>query len=182
MLSTNLSLDDPQYQDIRTPETQFLRCQVAPDTKVLLPVQQLTEVLTISFGQITPIPHMPPWVMGVYNWRGEVLWVADLAALIGLTPWYQQGVGAAAYSAIVLRIPINSAGVSDETDKTLALVVNQVQDIEWYSPDQIQSPPTSAITPQLVRFLRGYLVTHQGDLFTCLDGAAIVAAMPKANH
>ncbi|NJO93877.1 MAG: chemotaxis protein CheW, partial [Hydrococcus sp. RM1_1_31] len=38
-------------------EEQFLRFYLEPDTKVMLSVAQLTEVLTISLGQIIPIPH-----------------------------------------------------------------------------------------------------------------------------
>ncbi|HEY9652883.1 MAG TPA: chemotaxis protein CheW, partial [Coleofasciculaceae cyanobacterium] len=66
---------------------QFLRFHLLPNTTALLPIEQLTEVLTISRDQVVPIFHMPPWVMGVYNWRGEILWILDLGHLIGLTPW-----------------------------------------------------------------------------------------------
>lgn len=69
----------------RTSE-QFLRFHLLPDTTVLLPIQQLTEVLTIPRSQIVPIFQMPTWVMGAYNWRGEVLWIVDLGYLVGLTP------------------------------------------------------------------------------------------------
>src|ERR671932_579685 len=86
----------------RTSE-QFLRFHLLPDTTVLLPIQQLTEVLTIPKGQIIPIFQMPPWVMGAYNWRGEVLWMVDLGHLVGLTPWHQQANITSAHTAIVLQ-------------------------------------------------------------------------------
>ena len=57
---------------------QFLRISLASNTLALLPVQYLSEVLTMPNGQIMPIPHMTPWVMGAYNWRGEILWMVDL--------------------------------------------------------------------------------------------------------
>ena len=33
---------------------------------------------------VAPIPHLPNWLLGVTNWRGEVLSVVDLAAFLGL--------------------------------------------------------------------------------------------------
>jgi len=71
-------------------EEQFLRFHLEPETKIMLPIEQVTEVLKIDVGNIVPIPQMPSWVMGVYNWRGEILWIVDLGHLIGLNSWYQQ--------------------------------------------------------------------------------------------
>lgn len=151
---------------------QFLRCHLAPDVRVMLPVSQLTEVLKIRVGQITPIPHLPAWVMGVYNWRGEILWMVDLGHLLGITPWHQQTVSTSFYTAAVL-----SAAGSER--RTLGLVVTQVQDIELCDPEQIQSLP-STITPELAPFLQGYWLKSDGEMLACLNGNAILAAMPNA--
>ncbi len=156
---------------------QFLRFHLWPDTALMLPISQLTEVLTIPIGQIVPIPHMPAWVMGVYNWRGEILWMVDLGHLVGLTPWHQQTVSSSNYKAVVLH------DRSRETAKTrkqmLGLVVSRVEEIEWCNPDGIQSPPASAVTPELAPFLRGYWLKPNGEMIVTLDGEAILAAMPK---
>jgi len=152
---------------------QFLRCYLVPDALVMLPVSELTEVLKIPVGQITPIPHLPAWVMGVYNWRGEILWMVDLGHLIGLTPWSQQAVSTSSYTAAILS-------VTDGTERqTLGLVVTQVQDIELCDPGQIQSPPPSAITPELAPFLQGYWLKSNGEMLACLNPTAILAAMPS---
>lgn len=158
---------------------QFLRCHLFPDALVTLPVDQLVEVLKIPVGQITPIPHLPAWVMGVYNWRGEVLWMVDLGHLLGFTPWHQQAISTSSYTAAVLRTTRTSAA-EGASDQMIGLVVTQVQDIEWCNPEHIQSPPPSAITPELAPFLRGYWLKKSGEMLACLDGTAILAAMPKA--
>ena len=125
----------------------------------MLPITQLIEALTIPFGQIVPISHLPAWVMGVYNWRGEILWMIDLGHLVGFTPWHQQVVNTSTHRAIVLH----DRSQSNAKDKSLAigLVVSQVEGIEWCSPDQIYSPPASAVTPELAPFLRGILAQTQ---------------------
>lgn len=173
---TSKSSNDPRVNgDLE----QFLRFHLVPDTTVMLPVAQLTEVLTIPVGQIVPIPHMPVWVMGVYNWRGEILWMIDLGQLLGLTPWYQQAMTGSFYRALVLH-SVGSEGTNTKIrGQLLGLVVSQVEDIEWCNRSEIQSPPSSAITPSLAPFLRGYWLKDNGDMVITLDGEAILAAMPK---
>lgn len=159
---------------------QFLRFHLVPDTTALLPVHQLTEVLTVPRGQIVPMFHMPAWVMGVYNWRGEILWMVDLGHLLGLTPWHEQSVGASTYTAVVVRAYSQQAASTSVKHQLLGVVVNRVEDIEWCNPDWIQSPPSSSVTPELVPFLRGYWLKQSGDMLVVLDGQAILAAMPKS--
>jgi positive phototaxis protein PixI len=160
---------------------QFLRFHLLPNTTALLPMQQLTEVLTIPHGKIVPIFHMPPWVMGVYNWRGEILWMVDLGHLVGLTPWYQQDNSASAYTAVVLEAHSNQAMSTNTKSQMLGIVVSRVEDIEWCNSDWIQSPPSSSVTPELAPFLRGYWLKPNGDMLVVLDGPGIMAAMPKVS-
>ena len=165
-------------------EQQFLRFQLMSDNIAILPVEQMTEVLTIPVGQIVPIPHMPAWAMGVYNWRGEILWMIDLGHLIGLTPLYQQEIGRSTHTAIVVhsaqQVPGRQRAGSQNTGaKKLGLVVNRVEDMEWCNPDLIQSTPESAVSPELVSFLRGYWLKANGEILMVLDGNSIIAGMPQ---
>ena len=166
---------------------QFLRVHLLPDTTAMLPVQQMTEVLTIPIAQVVPIPQMPAWVMGVYNWRGEILWMVDLGQLIGLSPLHQQATSRSNYTAVV----INSGGQASDKQqtnnqktvrRTLGLLVNQIEDMEWCNPDEIQSPPLSAVTPELVPFLRGYWLKSNGEILVVLDGNSIIAGMPQSTN
>lgn len=178
LLTSNSSLSPNDIASSNTGE-QFLRLYLVPDTTAILPIQQLTEVLAIKSSQVVPISHMPTWVMGVYNWRGEILWMVDLGHLIGLTPWHQQETRASTYTAIVLQPHSNKATATKSL--MLGLVVNRVEDIEWCNPDWIQSPPASAVTPELVPFLRGYWLKPNKDMLVVLDGEAIINAMPQPN-
>ncbi len=47
-----------------------------------LPVGGVREIAKLS--QITPVPGAPPGVLGVWNLRGDVMAVLDLATLLGL--------------------------------------------------------------------------------------------------
>ena len=159
---------------------QFLRFYLEPDTNLLLPVLQLAEVLDIPIEQIVPIPHMPIWVMGVYNWRGEILWMVDLGYLVGLVPCYQQAMSALTYTTIVLHVPSNHTSSTNAKKQMLGVIVNRIEDVEWCDLNQIQSPSSSTITPELLQFLRGYWCKSEDDMLAVLDGEAIIAAMPKS--
>ena len=161
----------------------FLRFRLVPDTLAVLPVQQMTEVITMAAHEIVPIPNLAASVMGVHNWRGEILWMVNLGHLLGLDPLYQHATNRSIHTAIVIReaqlMPDRQPAASQQTaDKKLGLVVNQVEDMEWLNPDLIQSPPPAAVTPALVPFLRGFWLKSNGEVLIVLDGRSILAAMP----
>ncbi len=179
--STNSLLSTSQV-----PRQQFLQFFLEPDTNLILPLFQLAEVLTVPLGQITPIPHMPPWTMGVHNWRGEVLWVVDFGAFLGLTPWNRQSGSRANYRVIILNgnapFDLNPSqkgrsllrGASANRSQMLGLVVTEVRDITWCETDQIQSPPAASISSELAPYVRGFWVSPEGVMYVALDGQAVV--------
>lgn len=148
---------------------QFLQFKLLPDTNVLLPLKQMVEVLSVPVGQIVPIPQLPEWIMGIYNWQGQILWLVDLGRLIGLSPVYEQA--ASNYNTIVIRCQ----------GKELGLLVNRVEDIEWVNPDSIESPPESEANPELLPFLRGFVFDVNDKLLVVLDSDSIFAAMPQGD-
>lgn len=160
----------------------FLRFRLVPDTLAVLPVQQMTEVITMAAHEIVPIPNLPASVMGVHNWRGEILWMVNLGHLVGLDPLYQHATNRSIHTAIVIHqtqlMPDRQPAAQATADKKLGLVVNQVEDMEWLNPDLIQSPPPAAITPALVPFLRGFWLKSNGEVLIVLDGRSILAGMP----
>lgn len=172
--NANLVTDDKFLAD----QEQFLRFFLIPDTTILLPIQQVTEVLTIPMGTIVPIPHLPPWIMGVYNWRGKILWMLDLGHLVGLTPWHQQQMNSDTYTAIVME-SANVSNTETTEKKVLGAIVNRIEEIEWCPINKLQSPPASAVNPALLPFLQGYWLKDNGEMLVVIDGESIIAAMPQ---
>ena len=171
-------LTTPKGFSSQTEEKQFLKFHLHPHTKLMLPIKQITEVLKIQFGQIVPIPQMPSWVMGVYNWRGDILWMVDLGNLIGFPAWHQNENNSSNQTAIVLSPNKENNRSHVEPNIDLGLVVARVEDIELCDVAKIQSPPSSMLTPQLEPFLRGYWL-KEDEMVLVLDGKAIISAMPK---
>ena len=51
----------------------------------LLPVHQAVETITVSAHKIVPTSNMPPTMLGLVKHRGQMLWVIDLAELLGVS-------------------------------------------------------------------------------------------------
>lgn len=179
-LFSRVSLSNsPKQLASKTREEQFLRFCLHSDTKVMLPIRQITEVLKIQFGQIVPIPHLPAWVMGVYNWRGDILWMVNLGHLIGLESEYQQESNLSNHPVIVLSPNKEKTKIDSENNIHLGLLIDSVEDIEMCDVEAIQSASNSTITRQIQPFLQGYWLRLEGDIVLVLNGEAIITAMPR---
>jgi positive phototaxis protein PixI len=145
---------------------QFLSFSL-PSNLAILPTQNLTEVLTLSAQQIVPIPDLDPSIVGVCNWRGEVLWLVDLQVVLNGEPLPPlQG---SHYSAIILN----------HNGQTLGLLVSQVTQMVWCDPIEIQSLPRtqqpSQTRSQTSPLIQGYWISPQSDTFLVLNAAEIFA-------
>ncbi|MBW4553718.1 MAG: chemotaxis protein CheW [Aphanocapsa sp. GSE-SYN-MK-11-07L] len=177
--SDQFSLFDPfdlpdQVSKPQPGEMQFLSFPLGSDTLAMLSVDQLTEVLTLSIGQVVPIPDMAAYVLGAYNWRGKILWVLDLAQLLGLEPLHQQMGNAASYKVLVSQPDRKAAAY-------LGLAVMNVDDMHWCNPSDIESAPTVAATSSVSPFLRGFTLSRKGEMLLAIDAAAIFDRMLSSN-
>ncbi|HEY9596641.1 MAG TPA: chemotaxis protein CheW [Cyanophyceae cyanobacterium] len=146
MSSTDISFD-PLTLDPLPPETRqrLLRFPLSDKETALLPLYQIAEVLRLSAADILPVPKMPGCVLGICNWRGEMLWLIDLNHLVGYPPVSWQG------SASPVAMVIQS------NEHPIGLVVQQVYDIELHEMEQLQ-PATPGLFPTwLLPFVLGYL-------------------------
>ncbi|MDC7745228.1 chemotaxis protein CheW [Rhizobium binxianense] len=80
-----------------------------------------------GWAAATPLPHAPPYVLGVMNLRGSVIPVIDLAAKLGVL-----GAVSTERSAIV---------VAEIGNSIIGLVVDRVSDILSISGDRVQPVP-----------------------------------------
>ena len=162
-------------------EEQFLQLHLTSSLPVLLSVHQLVEILTVPIGQIVPLFQMPPWVMGVYNWRGEVLWMVDLNHFLGLSPWYKQAEYDSKHTVVVIR-SVSDQPI-DEKEKRLGLVVHQIADMVFcpshtIQDDNLQSILEAANIPSSIQpFLHRYCQQTDPASFV-LDTETLMRAMP----
>ncbi len=134
----------PPTPDVRHP---FLRFQLGPET-ALIPLTQATEILHLEPVDILPIPAVPDWVLGVHDWRGELLWLLDLERLVGLSSVCQPHARSAQLQGVVVRINHQSLGV----------VVRSIADIELHDEAMLKPVRSGLFSDSLLPYLGGYFV------------------------
>jgi positive phototaxis protein PixI len=137
----------------------YLKFDLGAGTAALMPMKSIQEVVSLAASRLTPMPNRPACVLGLMHRRNRVLWVVDLAQLLG--------VGSLAgkprqYDLILLRSGANA----------WAGAVQRVQGMTWLPPDQLQLPPS--YTPaNLLNYLHGCVYQAQ-EISLVLDIAAIL--------
>jgi positive phototaxis protein PixI len=153
----------------RTTYQQFLRFQLQPNLMALIEIELVTELVNILVDRVVPMPHLPPAVMGVYNWRGEILWIVDLAVLLG------GGGSPRRYRSLqptmILSIDLNG---EDRQQKTIGFVVDEIAELELCDLDLIESPLPANIYPEFSDWARGLWAADTGESFLVLDGKKIL--------
>ncbi|MBD1849033.1 chemotaxis protein CheW [Leptolyngbya sp. FACHB-711] len=162
--------------------TPFLRFYFAAEETALLPLEGVKEILKVPPSAILPVPQMPAGVLGVYNCRGNILWLVDLGIQVGLenssssrSKSSSKRLSSASSSSgqQVPGFPIGwTAGqgltviVIEVEHQTLGLVVSEVLEIEPYPLQQIQPALADLFSPQLQPFIQGYLSSSSSPVLS----------------
>lgn len=160
--STNHSLDALMLDPI-APETrqQLLRFPLTAQDSALLPLEQITEILRIEVAEILPIPETSGYVLGVCNWRGEMLWLIDLNDFVGYVSPFQPEQMPDSLTIMVVQI----------ANQTLGIGVQQVNDIELHDLQRLQQAVPGLFPTRFLPFILGML---PGCSDAVLDIQAIV--------
>lgn len=104
---------------------------------------------------VTPVPNVPDWVLGVANLRGEVISMVDLRTFLGM-----DGTSHGQASRMLV------ARASEE-NVTTGLIVDHVSGIRYLSADRIVTPG-ALIEDRVAPYLRG-VYEHDGRLVVVLN-------------
>lgn len=149
-----------------TNDKKFLIFNVATKDRAGVLVDSITEVFQVSLADILPVPDVPGCVLGIYNWRGEMLWLVDLEYMLGYPPLTPAASSLPTLMAIVLQTP----------GKSLGLVVRQLIDIEWLDIEQMKAVNPELFSRQILTFLQGYFINDSNEIIMSLDDKAIIQA------
>lgn len=154
---------DSETNEAEIEESQrFLRFHLGEEDTALLPVNTVKEVLSVSGEKILPMPDVPGSVLGIHNWRGEMLWLIDLNDLLGFSPLWEIENIAANINIIVLQVDNQEIGIA----------VRQVETIEQHDWQKLQ-PPEGLFPPHILSYVQGYLTEASSII---LDAPALVNA------
>lgn len=152
----------------------FLRLQVTADTAMALPLSSVEETQLLSPREITPMPNMPNHILGLMRVKGQVLWLASLAHLLGLATEVERSYR---YETIVLRLTAApSMNAASEADLFFGLAVQKIKGSMRLTRDAIA--PIGANVPAALRpFLSGQ-VSHDQATILILQPAALATIHP----
>src|ERR1043166_5357025 len=95
-----------------------------------LEIHKVREILGMM--EITPVPHMPPYLKGVINLRGKVISVIDLRVRLGLQPAERTN----DTCIIVVDFPHGGRNVNT------GMIVDQVAEVMEIKDADIEAPPS----------------------------------------
>ena len=124
---------------------KFLSFNLGARDTAVISLEYITEVLQLSLGEVCGVPQMPNCVLGIYNWRGEMLWLVDLEEMMGYPPVLQNSNILSKMMAIVL----------ESEGKYLGLLVRQLMDIEWLDTQEMKTSSLEIFYPGITPFLQG---------------------------
>jgi positive phototaxis protein PixI len=136
----------------------YLKVQVGSQSFVALVMHHVQEVMVLPIRRLTPMPNKPACLLGLTNRRSRVLWVIDLARMLGL-------------GALQANVQQHSVVVMQVGNIPLGLAIQHVEEITWIPSDAIQSTP-GPVSQALLPYLQGCWVQPQGVVLI-LDALAI---------
>lgn len=171
----NTSLPPPSTTErLREQSSRYLSIYLPGNHQALLPTDSLIEVLTFTPAQIVAIPDTPDQVMGVANWRGEVLWLVDAGYLLQDQPSFCETNYQTKFNVVVLQ----------RQQRSLGLVVERVGNMLWCHPNDFQTLTPAMFKPDAIdttlpdnmatRCLVGAWPDERGQPLMVLDAAAIL--------
>jgi twitching motility protein PilI len=138
----------PEFQQLETPEGELhLRFALTSTTELALPATGIREVFDPAPDEITPMPNVSPLLLGTFNVRGRVVWVADLGQFLGESK------------------PLNTDRsqlfviVVEDQDTILGLAVDRIIKMQWLDIDHLQMSTNAQ--DGMAPFLRGEWVFEE---------------------
>jgi twitching motility protein PilI len=96
-----------------------LRFDVPSGNEFALPASGIREVMSVDIDRITPIPNVSPFLLGTFNWRGQVIWVGDLGQFLG--------------DLVLVNVSQNEITmlIAEDGETVMGFAVNTVANTEW---------------------------------------------------
>ncbi len=163
------------FQPVDVSGDLYLRCQLTAELPALLPIARVLEALLVPANEISPLPNVPEFTIGMMSGRDRVFCVVDLAQLLGLPPL---PMNLQNYQVITIDLSapgtaaVDAAGMS--IGKSLGLAVRRVSGVTRFEAAGLQV--AGAEIPEfLTVYQQGYFVAGTERLLV-LNADAIASA------
>ncbi len=143
--------------------SEYFLTRLRQHLHVGLPVESAIEVLSLSPTQICFIPAVDPLLLGVVNWRRQLLWTLDLSDLIKIRPEVERSHQSSQLTTIVLQ--------AQSSKQQIGCIVSELAGIVDLSSAHVRPLPSQI--PESVRpYFSGFV--KQSTPILLLDPAAVL--------
>lgn len=144
---------------------EYFLARLRQNLHVGLPVEATTEVLSVSPNQICFIPSVNPLLLGVVNWRRQLLWTLDLSDLARIRPDGERSLQASTLTTIVLQ--------TQQSMQQMGCIVSDLVGIIEIATDHVRPLP-SRLPASICPYFSGYVKQDMPILL--LDPNAVLNA------
>lgn len=148
---------------------QYISFLLADQVRGMIPTSQLAETINLDLGNIVQIPDLPPAVVGVCGWRGEVLWLVDLSYVLQLSPLLAADYQASKCS--VLRVTVNQ--------QMFGLLVAEVQQLIRCDRQAITPGTLPTLKPAVAPLIAGHFSPSPKDTVLSINLEAVLENLRK---
>ena len=138
---TPLLVTETQEREQRKP---FLPV-VLGEGEGLFPIDSVCCAIRITVEEICPTPAFPQWVLGVYNWKGQMLRLIDFDRLMGYPPVFSR--------QLQRKTPVTV--VIQWQNQFFGFLVANVYDVESYEVDKMKGIDDNNCPSQIEKFIQG---------------------------
>lgn len=153
-------------------EQKFLTFHLGDKDTAVISLSNITEVLQVSPLEICGVPQMPSCVAGIYNWRGEMLWLIDIESMLGYESLAKSHNITSKMMAVVVR----------KEGKYLGLLVRQLMDIESFDIDSLKPVNLDLFSREIASLLEGYFIDGNEQMIISLDAKSIIDSSMWSIH
>lgn len=132
---------------------RFLQFSLKKDINGLIPLNKLQGTIEIALTDILPVPQIAQYWLGITNWKGEAIWILDLAQLLGAPNWCQQKSIATSGMAMLTTIE----------DRTIGLLVKEIAGIKTYDPQSCLPIAEVNTTAKMQSLFDGYFLNSSNE-------------------
>jgi twitching motility protein PilI len=136
----------------------YLKFQLNQQTGAVLSIQHTQEAIIVPIELVTPMPNIPSCILGLMNWRSQIIWAVDLSKMFNLESLEHRQ----QYNVIVVCVD----------SLLLGLVVQEIQGTIKFLADDIRSP-VGQVNSSLVPYLSGCFIQKE-EIFLVLNAQHIV--------
>ncbi|HEY6250356.1 MAG TPA: chemotaxis protein CheW [Candidatus Angelobacter sp.] len=147
-------------------QEQFLTFYLAAD-EYAVPVLRVKEIL--EYQAVTRVPHTPFWVRGVFNLRGSVIPVIDLAVKLGMN----EAPITKTSCIIILEVDLKGEPL------VIGVVVNSVSQVVDLTAADVQPVPDFGVKVN-IDYLRG--IVNAGSRLTLLIDIDRIFSVDELSH